>query len=96
MRTVENLLWFLVGASIGAGIALLYAPQSGKETRKMIRRKAEDTKDSLVEAGEHFKDALVEKGEEIVDAGKGAYKKGLSAVANAAGSAAGLLGRARG
>jgi gas vesicle protein len=70
MRTVENVLWFLVGVSIGAGIALLYAPQSGKETRKMIRRKAEDAKDSLVEAGEHLKGTLVEKGEDIVDAGK--------------------------
>ena len=31
---------FAVGALIGAGIALLYAPQSGKETRKLLVQKA--------------------------------------------------------
>ena len=28
---------FLTGAAIGAGLALLFAPQSGKETRKQIK-----------------------------------------------------------
>ena len=47
---------FAVGALIGAGIALLYAPQSGKETRKLLakkakqlRGKAEDTYESAQE-----------------------------------------------
>lgn len=31
---------FAVGALIGAGIALLYAPQSGKDTRKLLAQKA--------------------------------------------------------
>jgi gas vesicle protein len=96
MRATEKAAWFLIGASIGAGLALLYAPQSGKDTRKLIRRKAEEAKDSLAEAGGHIKDALVEKGEHIVDAGKEVYRKGVSAVAGAAESAAGVIGRARG
>jgi gas vesicle protein len=96
MRTTERAAWFLIGASIGAGLALLYAPQSGKETRKLMRRKAEEAKDSLADAGEHIKDALVEKGEHIVDAGKEVYRKGVSAVAGAAESAAGMISRARG
>ena len=96
MCKAEKAAWFLIGASVGAGLALLYAPQSGKDTRKLIRRKAEQAKDSLVETGEHFKDALVEKGEHLVDAGRGVYRKGLSAVAGAAESAAGLISRARG
>jgi gas vesicle protein len=32
----------LVGAVIGGGIALLYAPKSGKETREYIRDKSGD------------------------------------------------------
>lgn len=28
---------FLTGAALGAGLALLFAPQSGKETRKQIK-----------------------------------------------------------
>ena len=42
--------WFLWGAMIGAGVALLYAPRPGRQTREdiragadRIRRKAEDS-----------------------------------------------------
>lgn len=53
MRETRNgaisFLWFLAGAAIGAGVALLYAPQSGAETRKKIRdasgRVVDDVKD---------------------------------------------------
>ncbi len=33
---------FLVGGAVGAGLALLLAPQSGKKTRRQIRDIAED------------------------------------------------------
>jgi gas vesicle protein len=29
-----NVAWFLTGAFIGAAVAILYAPKSGKETRQ--------------------------------------------------------------
>ena len=32
----DSLLAFLLGAAVGAGVALLLAPQSGEETRKEI------------------------------------------------------------
>ncbi len=34
----ESLVFLMVGGLIGAGIALLYAPKAGKETRDDIRR----------------------------------------------------------
>ncbi|APV43897.1 YtxH-like protein [Dehalogenimonas formicexedens] len=34
----------LAGAAIGAGAALLLAPQSGRETRKDVRKRVEDLK----------------------------------------------------
>jgi len=37
---------FLLGAAIGAGIALLFAPQSGAETRADIKRRARKAKDA--------------------------------------------------
>jgi len=37
---------FLLGAAIGAGLALLLAPQSGAETRAGIKRRARAAKDS--------------------------------------------------
>lgn len=39
------LISFLVGGIVGAGLALLLAPQSGKKTRRQIIDLAEDAKD---------------------------------------------------
>jgi gas vesicle protein len=33
---------FLAGGAVGAGLALLLAPQSGKKTRRQLREIAED------------------------------------------------------
>jgi len=46
----------VAGALVGAGIALLYAPQSGEETRKQLKKKADEVKDKAEKAKE---DALV-------------------------------------
>jgi gas vesicle protein len=50
--------WFAfgVGAAIGAGIALLYAPQSGVATRKKLKRSIDDAGDYLEDAGDYLKD----------------------------------------
>ncbi len=32
----------MIGGLIGAGVALLFAPQSGEDTRKMLRKKANE------------------------------------------------------
>ncbi len=46
---------FLTGGILGAGLALLFAPQSGKKTRAQIRDFAEDIKDDTVEYAERLK-----------------------------------------
>jgi gas vesicle protein len=84
MRTTERVMWLLIGAAVGAGVALLYAPQSGEKTRRLITRKAEDARDKLVETSET-----------VLEAGKGAYKKSFEAAAGAASGAADLLDRGR-
>ena len=38
---------FLTGAAIGAGLALLYAPQSGEETRKKLKELSEKVADDV-------------------------------------------------
>lgn len=42
----------LLGAVVGAGVALLLAPQSGRRTRRRIRRAAEDLRDSTADRWE--------------------------------------------
>jgi gas vesicle protein len=76
----EKLLFLLLGAAIGAVSALLFAPRSGEETRKMIMSKARDSADREKTSG------YLERGKEIVhnqreslnaalEAGKKAYRE---------------------
>jgi gas vesicle protein len=43
---------YLVGAAIGAAVALLMAPKSGQDTRHLIRSKSGEIKDRAVETVE--------------------------------------------
>jgi gas vesicle protein len=67
---------FLVGGLVGAGIALLLAPKSGKELRKDIEDIAADTRDKIATTVEKGKELYVEGTEAVkhaIEAGKGAY-----------------------
>jgi gas vesicle protein len=44
-RTRSVLVALVIGGLVGAGLALLLAPQSGKRTRQQIADLAEDLKD---------------------------------------------------
>jgi gas vesicle protein len=46
-RGSEKVLFFMAGAGIGAVLALLFAPKSGRETRQLIARTATDSRDFL-------------------------------------------------
>lgn len=62
----SRFIWFFAGAAIGATVALLFAPQSGRETRELIGRRAGDGRDALAEAGHD----IAEKSKELYDKGK--------------------------
>lgn len=49
---------FLLGAAIGAGLALIFAPQTGAETRQSIRRGAKKAGEATRRAGEKVSDAF--------------------------------------
>lgn len=85
MKNAKRVGWLLIGGAVGAGIALLYAPVSGKETRRLIRRKAEDARDTVVEASGQVRDRVTEAGESVADAARGVYRKGASVAAGASG-----------
>ena len=58
--------WFITGAAIGASLALLFAPASGRVTRRQIRRQVEQGTDALSESSHD----LLEKGKELFDRGR--------------------------
>ncbi len=43
----KNIGKFLTGAAIGAGIALLFAPKKGSETRKDLKKKSDEVIDKI-------------------------------------------------
>jgi gas vesicle protein len=48
----------LVGAAVGAVIALLYAPQPGAETRRIVKEKALEVKEKAVKAAGKIKESV--------------------------------------
>lgn len=77
---------FVLGALIGAGLALLFAPQSGEETQEEIRAKAKELKgaaeDRLRNAQRDLEDRLDTARQEVrgrVDAVKDAVDSGRDA-----------------
>jgi len=62
-------LIFLSGAAIGAGVALLLAPQSGRESREQLRgyaRRAEENVHELADRATQVLDQAVDKGREFI------------------------------
>ncbi|GGE13200.1 YtxH domain-containing protein [Psychroflexus salis] len=46
-NTGNTLIALITGAAVGAGLGLLYAPQSGEKTRKQLKKEAKNAKRSL-------------------------------------------------
>jgi len=69
---------FAVGALMGAGLAILFAPRSGKETRDMIAKKGHDLKDAASEALDEGKKMLGEakdRANHVIASGKEAVRE---------------------
>jgi gas vesicle protein len=54
-RIGSSLAFLLVGMGIGAGLAILFAPKSGREARKYIARRAEDGKSYVAAVGKELR-----------------------------------------
>ncbi len=85
----EKVLYFVLGAMIGAVTALLFAPRSGEETRKLIASKARESADLISartksvagktsEYVERGKELLQQQRDQLsaaIEAGKQAYRE---------------------
>ena len=69
---------FAIGALIGTGVALLYAPRSGKETRELLAKKGRELKGKATDTLDDAKDFIEGKKAELaaaIEAGKDAMRE---------------------
>jgi gas vesicle protein len=59
------LAWFITGVVIGATVAVLYAPRSGQETRRMLSERTQKSREALQNGSQ-----------DLVDAGKDMFQRG--------------------
>ena len=92
MAEENKFTYFILGFGIGVAVGILFAPQSGEETRQLLRSKADESKDYLKKRGEALYESagdLVEKGKSAVtrqkdqlaaavEAGKQAYREAVA------------------
>ena len=92
MADESKFAYFLLGAGIGVAVGILFAPQSGEETRALIRNKTNEGTETLKKRGEALYDSagdLVERGKSAVarqkeqlaaavEAGKQAYRESVA------------------
>jgi gas vesicle protein len=95
-------LLMVVGAILGAGAALLFAPQTGRETRRDITRyarktgrKVEGMAGDVVGSVAGMVDAVEEAAEEFLEKGKDLSKESRDAVVDALHEGQERLGRQR-
>jgi gas vesicle protein len=77
-NVVTKVTYFVAGVGIGAAVALLFAPQSGEETRKQIAEKAHEGKDYVASKGREIR----RQAEDLVDQGKDLVNKQKSRLAD--------------
>ena len=101
-NVVTGALLVLAGAILGAGAALLFAPRSGRETRRDIARyarktgrKLEGVAGEVAESVAGMADAVEEKAEELLEKGMDLSRESREAVLAALNEGQERLGRQR-
>ena len=95
-RDGNSFAWFLAGLGVGAVVGILYAPQSGSETREALRARAEEGRDYMKTRAREARSQAsewVDRGREVVnqqkDQFRAAYEAGRQAYEEATTEAAG-------
>lgn len=58
---------FLTGAAVGAATALLFAPKSGAQTRKDVRRFSKKTVDQLDDLQSDIREQISERYDQVIE-----------------------------
>lgn len=63
-------LGFILGGALGASLALLFAPESGRRTRERLRDLAADVRDKTIDLSEDLRDRAedaMERSREVIE-----------------------------
>lgn len=72
-RTFNFLTGLVCGAAIGAGIALVLAPDSGKKTRKRLHRAAGDLRETASDRWDELADEMKDRVEEVMQGARSRF-----------------------
>jgi len=72
-------LGFILGGALGASLALLFAPESGRRTRERLRDLASEVRDRTLDLSEDLRD----RAGEAIERGREAYDEKRSIVSAA-------------
>ncbi len=79
----NSVLWFLAGAATGAAVALLYAPKSGKDTRRYLQKQTRNSREAIESGASDLMDRgkdLYERGRRIADDAADLFERGRKLV----------------
>ena len=63
-------LGFILGGALGASLAMLFAPESGRRTRERLRDLAADARDKTIDVSGELRDKaedVLERGREVLE-----------------------------
>lgn len=69
-KVSTKVAYFIAGAGIGAAVALLFAPESGEETRRRIVEKTQEGREFVTSKGRELRkhaEGLVDEGKDLVN-----------------------------
>jgi gas vesicle protein len=79
----STLAWFVTGAVIGATAAILFAPKSGKDTRRYIADKAQVGREAVETASQDIVEVsrdMFERGRKLVEDAADLFERGRKLV----------------
>lgn len=81
-RDGNSFVWFLAGLGVGAAVGMLYAPQSGSDTREALRARAEEGRDYMKTRAREARSQAsewVDKGRDVVNQQKDQFRAAYEA-----------------
>jgi gas vesicle protein len=77
------LAWFITGVVIGATVAVLYTPRSGKDTRRLLTERTQQGREAITGTGKDLMDAgkdMFERGRKLMDDASDLFERGRKLV----------------